>query len=90
MVTRLILNEELEKDSRLACKKCYHILVRKPIIREAQVRLSMFKVEKKVKRTHLLVDQTCYLMFSLAAKISPKYQTHVTRCNSSCEYKFVV
>ena len=27
------------------------------------VRLSMLKVEEKVERTHLLVDQTCYKGF---------------------------
>ncbi len=42
MVTRLILNEELEKDSRLACKKCYHILVRKPNYECVSVTLSLF------------------------------------------------
>ena len=26
------------------------------------VRLSMLKVKKKVKRTHLLVDQTCFIV----------------------------
>ena len=30
MVTGLIFNEELEKNTLMASKKCYHILVRKP------------------------------------------------------------
>ena len=30
----LIFDEKLEKDSLTACKKCYHILVRKPTFKQ--------------------------------------------------------
>ena len=33
LLRRLILDEEFEKNSLMACKNCYHILMRKPIFR---------------------------------------------------------
>ena len=55
MVNRLILNEELEKDSPLACKKCYHILVRKPNLKECWRELSAGKSKNKNLTLYQLV-----------------------------------
>ena len=44
MDTGVILNEELEINSLLACKKCYHILVRKPNIERERDRIRRARV----------------------------------------------